>query len=232
MRRADHDREADYFQRPDGARDPGGERAMSRPRIGGGNEDRRIKFDDDLLRLLHGDGKTIAEIAVIYGCSTHPVKMALQRLGLKRPARPRHGLFSGQCNPAWRGGRRQRTDGYIVIWTPEGERLEHRVVAEQILGRRLRRGEIVHHIDRDKTNNSPGNLEVMTQAEHAAHHSKELVIANGGHKGEFNPRAKLNWKQVREIQTSTESTRVLGRRFGVHHSTIGRIQSGEGWRND
>lgn len=205
---------------------------MSRPRIGGGNEDRRIKFDDDRLRLLHGDGKTIAEIAVIYGCSTHPVKMALQRLGLKRPAHPRHGLFSGQRNPAWHGGRRQRTDGYILIWTPDGERLEHQVIAEQTLGRRLRRGEIVHHIDHDRANNSPDNLQVMTQAQHAALHSKNMPFFNGGNKGESHPRAKLTWKQVREIRTSTESSLSLGRRFGVHHSTIERIKSGEGWKDD
>lgn len=46
----------------------------------------------------------------------------------------------------------------------------HRAVAEQMLGRPLQKGEIVHHRDGDKWNNDPSNLEVMTQAEHARIH--------------------------------------------------------------
>lgn len=50
---------------------------------------------------------------------------------------------------------------------------EHRVVAEQMLGRPLRKGEIVHHVDRNKRNNVPENLMIFNnQAEHAAWHAK------------------------------------------------------------
>lgn len=46
----------------------------------------------------------------------------------------------------------------------------HRIVAEQILGRPLKEGEIVHHIDGNKRNNDPSNLMVMTQSEHCRLH--------------------------------------------------------------
>jgi hypothetical protein len=53
-------------------------------------------------------------------------------------------------------------------------RHEHRVVAEQMLGRKLRPGEVIHHIDGNKRNNDPSNLMVFsTQSEHAKFHQEQ-----------------------------------------------------------
>ena len=52
---------------------------------------------------------------------------------------------------------------------------EHRVVAAKKLGRSLKKGEVVHHIDGDKRNNNPINLMVFkSQAEHAKWHYNEI----------------------------------------------------------
>jgi hypothetical protein len=55
----------------------------------------------------------------------------------------------------------------------------HRRVAEEKLGRPLRKGEVVHHIDGNRHNNDPSNLAVMTQSEHIALHRADMEKARG-----------------------------------------------------
>ncbi len=53
-------------------------------------------------------------------------------------------------------------------------RHEHRVNAEEKIGRPLKRGEVVHHIDGNRQNNNLENLMVFpSQREHAAWHAAE-----------------------------------------------------------
>lgn len=47
----------------------------------------------------------------------------------------------------------------------------HRHVASMKIGRWLKDDEHVHHIDENKTNNNPDNLEVLSHSEHAALHN-------------------------------------------------------------
>jgi hypothetical protein len=57
--------------------------------------------------------------------------------------------------------------GYTKIYG----RAAHRVEAEKMLGRPLKPGEVVHHLDGNKRNNRSENLMVFSsQAEHAAWH--------------------------------------------------------------
>lgn len=63
--------------------------------------------------------------------------------------------------------------GYVMEWCPthpkasQGVYFQHRLVMECTLGRFLDKREIVHHRDRDRTNNDPDNL--MLGSNHSEH---------------------------------------------------------------
>lgn len=52
----------------------------------------------------------------------------------------------------------------------------HRVIAEEMIGRKLYRREVVHHKDGNIHNNDPSNLEVMTQSRHINEHRQDLIV--------------------------------------------------------
>jgi len=71
--------------------------------------------------------------------------------------------------------------GYILIFCPDhpysetrkGWILEHRVVVENFIKRKLRTGECIHHIDKNKKNNDIKNLMVFqSHKAHASWHNK------------------------------------------------------------
>lgn len=64
---------------------------------------------------------------------------------------------------------------FVLRMTNLPRKSEHVAIAECKLGRELKQNEVVHHIDRNRLNNSPENLEVLTKTQHARLHSAELV---------------------------------------------------------
>jgi hypothetical protein len=71
------------------------------------------------------------------------------------------------------------TKGYEYIKSvseKHGYVLGHRQTMERVLGRRLAKSEVVHHIDKDRLNNHPDNLFVTDTSGHRiAHASLEDV---------------------------------------------------------
>ena len=55
--------------------------------------------------------------------------------------------------------------------------LVHRKIAEETMGRRLRSWEVVHHINGNKLDNDPTNLEVLHYKSHTALHRYQRNIS-------------------------------------------------------
>lgn len=62
--------------------------------------------------------------------------------------------------------------GYVCVNGKRkyASRHEHRIIAENVLGRPLKHDEVVHHIDKDPTNNAHNNLVIMHNWDHTALH--------------------------------------------------------------
>ena len=134
----------------------------------------------------------------------------------------------GAKNPAWRGGRIVASNGYVILRMPghhladvRGYVYEHRLVAEGKIGRRLVKGEQVHHADGNKQNNSPDNIVVAASlADHKVHHRKHDNYKGSQMRMPSEPNPMVDCRCGCGLQLLRFDSRGRPRHFVVGHSMM------------
>lgn len=136
-------------------------------------------------------GESQQEIADSWGVAQAQVSTMIRSLGVGTRKPQWH-----RGNPNWKGGRHIDGHGYVQVKPTEEDRalvpmmstgyvLEHRLVMARHLGRPLLKTETVHHINGNKQDNDPDNLQLRQ-----GRHGKGVVLACmdcGSHRVEAAP---------------------------------------------
>lgn len=133
--------------------------------------------------------------------------------------------------------------GYECFIDKDGnEKFVHREVLEKKLGRKLRDNENAHHIDENKRNNDPDNLEVLLISEHTKKHRKEYTNSAETNKKISKSKIK-NWQNIHgvklnpilvkeikiKLQNKVKMT-VLSKEYNVGYDTIRDIKNNKTWK--
>lgn len=90
----------------------------------------------------------------------------------------------------------------------------------------------INHINGNKRDNRPENLELATYSEQAKHAHRVLNVGGGFRSGSLHPRAKLNESQVIEIRrrrADGQSLNEIAAQFGVGFSAISSVVRRRNW---
>lgn len=149
------------------------------------------------FKKLYIEGKSLTEISNICRTAVSTVRLSLLRSGVTlRTTTEALALVAEKLSRAQRGkkrtfsvlhkknislarkksrkarGWRTSTNGYLQFTRGYFVGMDlHYLIAAMMLGRPLDDDEVVHHIDGNKVNNHPSNLEVLTKSEHARVHA-------------------------------------------------------------
>lgn len=133
----------------------------------------------------------------------------------------------GQKIYPWRNITRITDKGYYIFTYKRKYLKVHRVVFKFYYG--FIQNQEINHIDGNKLNNNPLNLELVTTRENLQHAIQNDLFAIG----EKTSIAKLTNSQVKDIKNYiSQGLRIstIARMYGVHRETIGGIKRGKTWK--
>jgi len=151
-----------------------------------------FSYDPDVkIKVLeyYKQNHSLGECSVYFGVSRPIVKVWARKAGITRTVRESYALRESKRDKGtrWNGGRSLGyKPGYIALYTGFDNgistyRSEHILLAEKALGRSLKRGEIIHHINGDGLDNRNTNLLVCDRSYHSWLHQKMAKLYQQEH---------------------------------------------------
>lgn len=123
-------------------------------------------YDYEAIASAYASGLSMPKVAEQFGCTMPTVVRALRKTGT-----PSRSLSDGK-SLAHRGNK-GKVNGYTTVTADKyARKLEHILIAEAALGRKLKKGECVHHINQNRSDNRRENLLICTIGYHTAIHAR------------------------------------------------------------
>lgn len=137
--------------------------------------------DKARLKEMYVDmGLSSKAIGKIYGVTNRVILRNLRKhnIRVRNNSESQKGIQAKDKNGNWKGGRQIRA-GYVYLLKPnhphadiKGYVRESRIIVEKILGRYLKRSEVVHHVNKNTSDNRNCNLLVCSISYHMWLHRK------------------------------------------------------------
>jgi uncharacterized protein (DUF1330 family) len=149
--------------------------------------------------------KTICDECIFQNCVSCGTRF---RTTTQQRRNPKWGKFcTKKCATRFEKKMRFKKNGYWCVKAENhpkayerGYYYEHILVLEKKIGRYLKKGECVHHLDGDKLNNVSENLELHTRTTHGNYHwpevstSEDVGIDYRQYVGKMRNKVKRGWK--------------------------------------